>query len=81
MGFKNHLAVLGQSDPPLSPEGREQARLLAAALAGEVVARVLSSSLRRAQQTADILLKRADKQLRVATRPALKGPAQGHQAT
>lgn len=45
---ENHLAVLGQSDSPLRPEGREQARSLAAALVVEVVARVLSSSLRRA---------------------------------
>ena len=54
----NHLAVLGQSDPPLTPQGREQARLLAATLAGEGIERVLSSSLRRAQQTAHILANR-----------------------
>ena len=52
---ENHLAVLGQSDPPLTPQGREQARLLAATLAGQGVERVLSSSLRRAQQTARVL--------------------------
>ena len=52
---ENHLAVLGQSDPPLTPEGREQAQLLAAALAGKGVERVLSSGLRRAQQTAQVL--------------------------
>ena len=55
---ESHLAVLGQSDPPLSPEGREQARSLAATLVGKGVARVLSSSLRRARQTADILANR-----------------------
>ena len=52
---ENHLAVLGQSDPPLTPQGREQAQLLAARLAGKGVERVLSSSLRRAQQTARVL--------------------------
>ena len=55
---ENHLAVLGQSDPPLAPQGREQARLLAAELAGQGVERVLSSSLRRARQTAQILANR-----------------------
>ncbi len=52
---ENHLAILGQSDPPLTPQGREQARLLAATLAGQGVERVLSSGLRRAQQTAQVL--------------------------
>ena len=52
---ENHLAVLGQSDPPLTPQGREQARLLATTLAGKGVERVLSSGLRRARQTARVL--------------------------
>jgi len=52
---ENHLAVLGQSDPPLTPQGREQARLVAATLTGEGVERVVSSSLRRARQTGRIL--------------------------
>ncbi len=55
---ENHLAVLGQSDPPLTPEGREQARLTAATLTGESVERVVSSSLRRARQTGRILADR-----------------------
>ena len=60
---ENHLAVLGQSDPALTSEGQEQARSLAATLAGQGIERVLSSSLQRAQQTAAILADHLDLEL------------------
>ncbi len=44
----------GQADPVLSPRGRAEARAAAAALAG-TVARVVSSDLRRAAETADLI--------------------------
>lgn len=42
----------GQADPPLSPEGRQQAQLLAEHFPAAGVTRVLSSDLARARQTA-----------------------------
>jgi probable phosphoglycerate mutase len=42
----------GQSDPPLAPEGEAQARALAERLAGEPLAGVFVSPLRRTAQTA-----------------------------
>ncbi len=45
--------LLGRADPPLSETGREQAHALAASLPRP--ARILSSPLRRARQTAGIL--------------------------
>jgi probable phosphoglycerate mutase len=45
----------GQGDPPLSPRGREQARGLAGAVAGEGIAAVVASDLVRARETAEIL--------------------------
>ena len=42
----------GQSDPPLAPEGELQARALAERLAGEPIAGVFISPLRRTAQTA-----------------------------
>lgn len=44
----------GQADPPLSDRGRAQAREAANGLQGEV-ARVISSDLKRAAETADII--------------------------
>ena len=44
--------VAGHSDPPLAPEGELQARALADRLAGESIARVFISPLRRTAQTA-----------------------------
>jgi len=45
----------GQADPPLSERGIAQAEALARNLAGEVADQLLSSDLRRAWQTAEIL--------------------------
>jgi len=45
--------VLGRADPELTDEGHRQAGLLAAALAGEPVAAILTSPLLRARQTAE----------------------------
>ena len=45
--------VLGRADPELTEEGHRQATLLAAALAGEPVAAILTSPLLRARQTAE----------------------------
>ncbi|MBS1864098.1 MAG: histidine phosphatase family protein [Actinobacteria bacterium] len=44
--------VEGQGDPALSETGREQARAVAAALAGEAFSGIFASSLRRTQETA-----------------------------
>ncbi len=60
---ENHLTVLGQSDPALTSEGREQARSLAATLTGQGIERVVSSNLRRAQETAEILADHLDLEL------------------
>ena len=45
--------VLGRADPELTEEGHRQAARLAAALAGEPVAAILTSPLVRARQTAE----------------------------
>lgn len=47
--------LMGRIDVPLNARGREQARALAAELAGAGVARVRSSHLRRARETAEIV--------------------------
>ena len=47
--------VLGRADPELTDEGRRQAELLAAELAGEPVTAILTSPLLRARQTADAI--------------------------
>jgi probable phosphoglycerate mutase len=44
--------VDGHSDPALSEAGREQAEMVASALAGEEIAGIFVSSLRRTQETA-----------------------------
>jgi probable phosphoglycerate mutase len=48
-------AAIGATDLPLSDEGREQARHLAAGLASRPLVRVLSSDLMRAMSTADAI--------------------------
>lgn len=45
----------GHTDVPLSPEGREQAQLLARRLAGEDIQGFYASDLKRAQETAKII--------------------------
>lgn len=47
--------VLGRADPELTDEGRGQAELLAAALSTEPVAKILTSPLVRARQTAEAI--------------------------
>ena len=47
--------LLGQFDPPLSVVGERQAADLARRLEGEGIERILSSSLRRAVQTAELI--------------------------
>jgi alpha-ribazole phosphatase len=62
--------VIGFTDPPLSDQGRAQARHAADELARRPLARVISSDLRRAAQTAGILA--APHCLRVETTAALR---------
>ena len=59
----------GQADPPLSPRGREQARRAAAASELGPFAHVVSSPLRRARRTAQLLCPEAREPLLV---PGLK---------
>jgi broad specificity phosphatase PhoE len=44
----------GQADPPLSREGRDQARALALRLVGESLSLLVASDLARASETAEI---------------------------
>jgi broad specificity phosphatase PhoE len=48
----------GHADPPLNTLGRAQSAELAAALAGEPIARVYTSPLRRARETAELVSER-----------------------
>jgi broad specificity phosphatase PhoE len=50
----------GHADPPLSVRGREQVRQLAGMLKGRPMARVITSDLTRARQTAELLGYRAE---------------------
>ena len=50
--------AIGVTDPPLSDLGRSQARSAAAALADRPLVRVLSSDLKRAFETADLIAAR-----------------------
>jgi broad specificity phosphatase PhoE len=58
----------GHADAPLNERGREQARRLAAELAGEDVAAVYSSDLSRARETADIIAERLGRDVSVDPR-------------
>ena len=60
----------GHADPPLNDLGRRQAEILAEQLAGEAVAAVYSSDLRRARETARIVADRL--RLPVIEKPALR---------
>lgn len=66
----------GRTDPELSEEGRAQAALLAATLAGEPIVQVISSPLRRARQTADPIAQ--TRSLAVEERAALSEIDFGH---
>ncbi len=61
---------MGPLDPPLSPEGRRQAQLLAARLQHVPVHRLWSSDLRRARETAEVVGQR--KALAVRPDPRLR---------
>lgn len=60
----------GQTDSPLTPVGRRQAATVAAALAREPLARVISSDLSRARATAEAIAKKH--RLSVEVTPALR---------
>ena len=60
----------GHADPPLNDRGREQARALADAVAGERIEAVYASDLRRAHETAQIVAAR--KGLEVVVDPDLR---------
>jgi broad specificity phosphatase PhoE len=77
----NHdLRLQGQTDTELSGFGREQARRLAERLAGEEIAAVYSSDLRRCVETAEIAL--GGRGIRPTLMPELRevhlGEWQGH---
>ena len=55
---ENHRALLGSSDPPLTPEGRRQVESLADTLAAAGIEAIVSSRLQRAAETARILGRR-----------------------
>jgi probable phosphoglycerate mutase len=53
--IRHGLPVSGVVQPPLSPEGIEQARRLGTWLKGEGVDALISSPMRRARETADVI--------------------------
>jgi 2,3-bisphosphoglycerate-dependent phosphoglycerate mutase len=53
--IRHGLPVSGVVQPPLSPEGIEQARRLGTWLKGEGVDALVSSPMRRARETADVI--------------------------
>jgi alpha-ribazole phosphatase len=63
-------AAIGASDPPLSDEGYRQAGRLAEDLAGMPLTRILSSDLKRALATADVIA--TPHRLAVESTPALR---------
>lgn len=58
----------GQGDPPLSPQGREQARLLCARLAATGIEAIYATTLRRTAQTAAPLAERLGLEIQVEAR-------------
>jgi broad specificity phosphatase PhoE len=58
--------IQGQSDPPLSERGREQAQALAESLATRPIGELWSSDLRRAVETAEPLAARLGLEVRVS---------------
>lgn len=56
--------VTGIADPELSPDGREQARLLGEYLSKESIDAVYASPLRRARETAEAIARHHDLQIR-----------------
>ncbi len=61
----------GRSDPPLSPAGAAEATALAQALAGTRLARVLASPLRRATETARLIVASQREGLELRIEPRL----------
>ncbi len=68
--WNRDLRVQGHSDTPLNELGREQARALAEALAGEPIQAIYASDLSRARETAEIVA--ASRELEVQLEPALR---------
>jgi broad specificity phosphatase PhoE len=62
--------IQGQRDPPLSQLGREQAEALADQVAGEGLAALYTSQMRRARETAEIVAARIGLEPRVDARLA-----------
>jgi probable phosphoglycerate mutase len=69
----------GHADPPLAPEGREQAKAVAGRLAGEPVGALFVTPLRRTQETAAPLaeLKRLEPQVVPELREVMLGDWEG----
>jgi len=68
--WNRDLRVQGHSDTPLNEVGREQARALAAALAGERIQAIYASDLSRARETAEIVA--GTRELEVRLDPELR---------